>query len=183
MTWTSKSVYVDCNLRRSWILRHNQRWKISKSFLSCWLRMPLRNGSRWRVHIYLNKMMRLCLKTNGMERWMTWPKKATNVPNLYLFFERLPKDRVKEQYPFFYSRTGDDMFFFRFLFFKVDLLTCIIMKQIISYIYQLFVPVELAPAGNNLSLSWRIGSYLSSTHWFHPYYLSLVQVWWDVCHR
>ena len=43
---------------------------------------------------------------------MTWPKKATNVPNLSLFFERLPKDRVKEQYPFFYSRTGDDMFFF-----------------------------------------------------------------------
>ena len=84
---------------------------------------------------------------------MTWPKKATNVPNLSLFFERLPKDRVKEQYPLFYSRTGDDMFFFRFLFFKVDLLTCIIMKQIISYIYQLFVPVELVPAGNTLSLS------------------------------
>ena len=45
---------------------------------------------------------------------MTWPKKATNVPNLSLFFERLPKDRVKEQYPFFYSRTGDDMFFTAF---------------------------------------------------------------------
>ena len=99
------------------------------------------------------------------------------------FFERLPKDRVMEQYPFFYSRTGDDMFFFRFLFFKVDLLTYIIMKQIISYIYQLFVPVELASAGNTLSLSWRIGLYLSSTHWFHPYYLSLVQVWWDACYR
>ena len=79
---------------------------------------------------------------------------------------------------------GQEMIcFFSIPFFKVDLLTCIIMKQIISYIYQLFVPVELAPAGNNLSLSWRIGSYLSSTHWFHPYYLSLVQVWWDVCHR
>ena len=50
---------------------------------------------------------------------MTWPKKATNVLNLSLFFERHPKDRVKEQYPFFYSRTGDDMFFFRFLFLKL----------------------------------------------------------------
>ena len=62
---------------------------------------------------------------------MTWPKKTTNVLNLSFFLERLPKDRVKEQCPFFYSRTGDDIYFFLF-FFKVDLLTCIVMKQIIS---------------------------------------------------
>ena len=49
---------------------------------------------------------------------------------------------------------GQEMiYFFSIPFFKVDLLTYIIMKEIISYIYPLFVPVELAPAGNNLSLS------------------------------
>ena len=69
-------------------------------------------------------------------------KKSYECAEFILIFERLPKDRVKEQYPFFYSRTGDDMVFFSIPFFKVDLLTCIIMKQIISFIYQLFVPVE-----------------------------------------
>ena len=57
---------------------------------------------------------------------MTRPINATNVLNLSLF-ERLPKDRVKEQSPFFYSRKGDDMFFLFFL--KVDLLTCIVIQS------------------------------------------------------
>ena len=57
---------------------------------------------------------------------MTRPINATNVLNLSLF-ERLPKDRVKEQCPFFYSRKGDDMFFIFFL--KVDLLTCIVIQS------------------------------------------------------
>ena len=59
-------------------------------------------------------------------------QKSYECAEFILFFERLPKDSVKEQFPFFYNRTGDDMFLFFYFFCKVDLLTCIVMKQIIS---------------------------------------------------
>ena len=57
--------------------------------------------------------MCLCLKTYGIEPFMTWPINAMNVLNLSFFFsfERLPKHRAKEHCPCFDNRTGYDMFF------------------------------------------------------------------------
>ena len=132
MTWTFKSVYVECNLRRTWILRYKQYSKISKSFLSCWLRMPRRKGSKIKGAYFT--YIKWCACAWKLTEWNLddMAQKSYECAEFILFFERLPKDRVKEQCPFFYSRTGDEMFLFFYFFCKVDLLTCIVMKQIIS---------------------------------------------------
>ena len=66
------------------------------------------------MHILLKQNDVLVLE-NVRSRTVNAMAHATNVGNLSpFFFERLPIDRVKEQCPFFYSRTGDDTFFFLF---------------------------------------------------------------------
>ena len=87
-TWTYKPVSVDCSLRRTWNLWHNQRSKFRSRFWvvgwECHVRTRLDKGCIF----YSNKMMCLCLKTYGIVHLMTQPINGTNVLNLSLFFSK-----------------------------------------------------------------------------------------------